>query len=215
MAETRPSTLLRSGFPVTDPAPDFALWFPSAASEARPEAVGSVAVEIRRGKPATVRSRPSDAGHGKLPGAAIFSESSGLEFGSVVHDLLAGIEWLPADLPKDAPAVVGKFLQHPEVKALFVRPSSEAVVWRERAVGWNAGGTLVSAQMDRVVIEPGEIVVVDFKTDQGDPEEIAGRYASQMRAYLGILAAWSGGRHSLRAVVATVRTPSVIKIPPK
>jgi len=213
MAETKPSSLLRAGFPELDPPQDFAGWFPSTPIEER-EALQEPAIRVppqRRTGP--VRSRPSDSGHGILPGAAIFSESSGLGFGSLVHDFLAGIEWLPAALPADTPAMVVAFLECPEVQALFRRPSPAAIVWRERAVAWNSGGAIVSAQMDRVVIGEGEIVVIDFKTDQGEPAAIAARYASQMQAYLKILAAWSDGRHRLRAVVATVRTPAVIEIP--
>ena len=73
--------------------------------------------------------------------------------------------------------------------------------------------------MDRVVVTPpcsktgiGRILLVDFKTDQGEPEEIASRYKAQLDIYARILAVWSGGRHEIAAAVATVRKPALVRV---
>jgi ATP-dependent exoDNAse (exonuclease V) beta subunit len=73
--------------------------------------------------------------------------------------------------------------------------------------------------MDRVVVTPatgkngkGRILLVDFKTDQGEPEAIAGRYKAQIGIYARILALWSGGRHDIIGTVATVRQPALVRV---
>lgn len=150
-----------------------------------------------------------------MPGNAIFSESGGLGFGSRVHEILGAMEWLPAVLPAGAPPEIVEFLAHREVRPLFTRPSDDAVVWRERAVAWKSGSTVISAQMDRVIVTSDRLVVVDFKTDQGDPARIAERYTPQLRAYLKILRAWDGGQRKAQALIATVRVPAVIEVAPE
>lgn len=208
-AQPTPSELLAAALP--DLAAPPADWFTGtvALSRSSPGTARPGERPVRRNaEPA--RSRPSDRGHAFLPGAAIFSESGGLDFGSRVHEALAEIEWLPAP---NAPDCLLAFLSHPEVAALFTRPEAGADVWRERAVACSLGGRLLSAQMDRVIVTAHEIVLVDFKTDQGDPAEIASRYRAQMHDYISILEAWSAGRHAIRAVIATVRHPAVIPVP--
>ncbi len=215
---TKPSELL--GIPFSDEsAPsDPATWFEIRGG--RPGAPGEKAPVGRKPRRRVAdgeRSRPSDSGHGILPGAAIFSEAGGLKFGSDVHETLAKIEWLPTGL--DLSPILSAFLEMPAVADLFRPPGVGAEVWRERSIACHLGGRQISAQMDRVIIMPpkggamGSILLVDFKTDQGDPTEIAARYHAQMRDYLAILGVWSGGRHSLRGVVATVRQPAVIEVP--
>jgi len=110
-----------------------------------------------------------------------------------------------------------KFLAAPDVAPVFERPSPDSEVWRERSVACRLDGTTYSAQMDRVVVTPpgkngGTILLVDFKTDQGAPAEIAERYRAQLEIYTRILAEWSGGRHVIRAAVATVRTPALVRV---
>lgn len=213
MSEQKPPTpaeLLAPGLPESGSPP--AEWFAAIGrSPASAPAPNENSPQIRTRAIELARSRPSDSGHAFLPGAAIFSDSGGLDFGSLVHDALAAIEWLPA---VDAPKSVESFLAHDDVLPLFTKPPGFVELWRERAVTAKVDGRIVSAQMDRVIVTEREIVLIDFKTDQGEPSEIAGRYHGQMHAYLAILEAWSRGRHSIRAVIATVRTPAVVPIPP-
>lgn len=157
-------------------------------------------------------------------GTALFAESSGLSLGTEVHEALAEIEWfpfqpLPASLSPAAHEVLRKFLSAPEIAPVFEQPSPDSEVWRERSVACRLDGVNYSAQMDRVIVTPpakntgrGKILLVDFKTDQGEPAEIAVRYKSQLEIYAKILAVWSEGRHEIAAAVATVRTPSLITV---
>ncbi|MFA7233874.1 MAG: hypothetical protein WC076_07165 [Terrimicrobiaceae bacterium] len=225
-AEAKPSILLARGFPPEPASPDFAGWF-----EAIPlrdvEACAVVAPPPRSPVPSvgsSERARPSDPGHGSLPGAALFSESAGLAFGTAVHEALSGIEWfpcaaLPASLSPAAAEILHHFLATPEIAPVFERPSQKSEVWRERSVACRLEGTIYSGQMDRVVVTPpasktrkGRILLVDFKTDQGEPAEIALRHKAQLEIYARILAAWSGGRHEIVAAVATVRKPALVRI---
>lgn len=224
-AEAKPSVLLSRGFSAAPPATDFSKWF--EALPLQNADAGRAAAPPRRmdHRPAgSSRARPSDAGHGSLPGAALFSESAGLAFGSVIHEALAGIEWfpcplLPTSLAAEAGKILLQFLACPEIAPVFERPAENSEVWRERSVACRLDDTIYSAQMDRVVVTPpasktekGRILLVDFKTDQGEPDEIASRYKAQLEIYARILAAWSGGRHDIAAAVATVRKPALVRV---
>lgn len=155
-------------------------------------------------------------------GAALFGESSGLNFGTQVHEALASIEWLPAQTAQawgpPLQEVLQNFLSHPDIAAVFRRPSPQAEVWRERSIACRLDGTTYSAQMDRVVLTPaisgqkGTIHLVDFKTDQGEPDQIAGRYKSQIEIYAKILAIWSAGQHEIIGSVATIRKPALVRV---
>ena len=224
-AEAKPSVLLSQGFLAEPASQHFAAWFETVP--VRREDRGTVvAPTLRRPSPpvGSTRARPSDTGHGWLPGAALFSESAGLAFGTEIHEALAAIEWgpcaaLPSTLSPEAEKILGQFLAAPEIAPVFERPSESSEVWRERSVACRLDGTIYSAQMDRVVVTPpasktgmGRILLVDFKTDQGQPEEIASRYKAQLVIYARILAAWSGGRHEIAAAVATVRKPALVRV---
>ena len=216
--EAKPSALLLRGFPLGSGTPDFSRWFESIAlkpATAAPDAPVSAPVHPRpKGGP--LRARPSDSGHGSLPGAALFSESAGLTFGTEVHEALAEIEWFPCPA---AAGILRTFLAAPEIAEVFERPTPRSEVWRERSIACRLDGTTYTAQMDRVVITPpasksakGRIFLIDFKTDQGEPAEIALRYKSQLEIYARILGVWSGGRHEITAAVATIRKPALVRI---
>lgn len=224
-AEAKPSVLLSRGFPADSAAPDFSTWFEALPLQGA-DASRAAALPCRLDpRPAgSSRARPSDAGHGSLPGAALFSESAGLALGTEVHEALAGIEWfpcpsMPSNLSPGAEKILGQFLAAPEIAPVFERPAGNSEVWRERSVACRLDDTIYSAQMDRVVVTPraskaekGRILLVDFKTDQGEPDEIASRYKAQLEIYARILAAWSGGRHDIVAAVATIRNPALVRV---
>lgn len=219
---TKPSALLARGFPADPPEPDFSQWFAQVPVRKKSPAGTPMRAPLPPPSTGPSRARPSDEGHGTLPGTALFSESAGLSLGTEVHEALAEITWFPApplspSLSPVAREVLQRFLAAPDVAPVFERPSPDSEVWRERSVACRLDGTTYSAQMDRVVVTPpgkkeGSILLVDFKTDQGDPAEIAERYRTQLEIYTRILAEWSGGRHVIRAAVATVRTPALITV---
>ncbi|MFZ4775084.1 MAG: hypothetical protein ACOYM3_06965 [Terrimicrobiaceae bacterium] len=223
--EAKPSVLLSRGFPGDPATPDFSGWFTKVPLRS-PAATAATSPSPPRPTPfpaGATRARPSDAGHSSLPGAALFAESAGLAFGTEVHEALAEIEWFPikslaSPLSPTARGILELFLGAPEIAPVFERPSPQSEAWRERSVACRLDDTTYSAQMDRVVVTPpgggkkGQILLVDFKTDQGDPDEIAARYRPQLEIYARILAAWSGGEHEIIAAVATVRKPALVRV---
>lgn len=223
--DAKPSALLLRGFPPDSGTPDFTRWFEAIALKpplAAPGVPAAAPVQARP-KGAPLRARPSDSGHGSLPGAALFSESAGLTFGTEVHEALAEIEWFPcpalSSLSPAAAGILRAFLAAPEIAEVFERPTPRSEVWRERSIACRLDGTTYTAQMDRVVITPpasksakGRIFLIDFKTDQGEPADIAVRYKPQMEIYARILGVWSGGRHEIVAAVATIRKPALVRI---
>jgi ATP-dependent helicase/nuclease subunit A len=80
-------------------------------------------------------------------------------------------------------------LQHPTFAPLF-GPGSRAEV---RVVGELAGerGTMVlSGQVDRLVVTPAEVLVLDYKTNRPPPSaegDVAEIYLRQMAAYRAVL----------------------------
>jgi hypothetical protein len=122
-------------------------------------------------------------------------------------------------LSPGAEKILLQFLADPGIAPVFERPSAGSEVWRERPVAGRLDGITYSAQMDRVVVTPpyskmekGRILIVDFKTDQGEPEEIASRYKAQLEIYASLLAEWSGGRHDIAAAVVTIRKPALVRV---
>lgn len=224
MPEITPSDFLAAGFPTVSEDPDFSSWFAHFAPARKPSTSKPLSNPKVTQFKTIARSRPSDAGHGMLSGAAFFSEFGGLSLGSEVHRLLSAIEWLPPDtLPVShspiAQDLVETFLQHSETRKIFERPAIDSIVWRERSVACRLNNITISAQMDRVVIQPpkdsnskGKILLVDFKTDKGNPNDIAKRYTAQMQAYVKILEAWSQGNYEITAAIATIRMPAIIII---
>ena len=211
---------LARAFDSLPPAQPHEEWFPAAGQET-PNVLPSSVVQPRTRTSSMARLRPSDQGHGSLVGASLFSQTGGLSVGSDVHDFLEAIEWHSSDFTKfptsEAERLAIAFLQSEAGLVAFRRPSATSIVWRERAVACYLEGSFVSAQMDRVMITPpteelGEIFLIDFKTDQGPPDQIAARYLKQMETYVKILMAWSGGKHRVQAAIATIRTPMLIPV---
>ena len=131
----------------------------------------------------------------------------GLRFrrGRLIHALLQTLPELPADArPKAAAAFLARpvhgldaasreaiatetlaVLDHPGFAELF-GPASRAEV---PLVG-TLGGRTISAQVDRLVVTPDAVLVVDFKTNRpppADPSAVPAVYLQQMAAYRAAL----------------------------
>lgn len=51
-------------------------------------------------------------------------------------------------------------------------------------------GTVINGRVDRLVVTPERVLVIDYKTDQpapDDPEDVADTYVAQMAAYWAVL----------------------------
>jgi len=73
---------------------------------------------------------------------------------------------------------------------------------------------LVSGQLDRLVVTPGEILIVDFKTNQAPPglaAEAPPAYVRQLALYRAILSKLYP-QHRIRAALLWTETPESMEI---
>ncbi|MEO1322224.1 MAG: double-strand break repair helicase AddA [Pseudomonadota bacterium] len=77
-------------------------------------------------------------------------------------------------------------IHHPDFHAIFAKGGrSEAAI-----VGTLPGGQLVNGRVDRLIIRPDEVLIIDYKTDRPAPQsaaDIAPAYWVQMAAYRAVL----------------------------
>jgi ATP-dependent helicase/nuclease subunit A len=76
-------------------------------------------------------------------------------------------------------------MAHPALAAAF-GPASLA----EAPLAGRLGGRLVVGQVDRLLVEPGRVLVLDYKTNRpppSTPEEAPPAYLRQMAAYRAVL----------------------------
>lgn len=159
--------------------------------------------------------RPSGEKGGSFPAAQVFSleATAGADFGTVVHELLAEIEWCtPAESEKYVVAWRDRAvdeaareealscLRERDLAPMWVRPTAPRVeVWRERAFEVVLEGSVwVTGVFDRVVVERDEAgralraTVSDFKTDRLGEEvglaDAAARHAGQLNLYRKVVA---------------------------
>lgn len=96
------------------------------------------------------------------------------------------------------------FLGHPEVGAFF-RPAEQRTILNENEFAQSDGRLF---RMDRVIVDPAVVTVVDYKT--GDEQE---EYANQVRTYMNILHDIYPGR-LVRGVLAYVDRDVVKEVIP-
>jgi ATP-dependent helicase/nuclease subunit A len=97
-----------------------------------------------------------------------------------------------------------------EFAALF-GPQSRAEV----PVSGLVGGHVVSGQVDRLVVLPREVLVVDFKTNRpapSEPERVPALYLRQMAAYRGVLRLIYPGR-PIRCTLLWTEAPRLMPLP--
>ncbi|WP_431271163.1 PD-(D/E)XK nuclease family protein [Dankookia sp. P2] len=143
---------------------------------------------------------PAAAPHGNAdPGGRRFRR------GRVIHALLQHLPDRPA---AEREAAARRFLARPghglseaeqaetaaEVLALLAAPEAAAAFapgsLAEAPIAGRVGGQLVAGQVDRLVVTPDRVVVLDFKTNRPPPAEagqVPGLYLRQMAAYRAVL----------------------------
>ncbi|MBR0674391.1 PD-(D/E)XK nuclease family protein, partial [Neoroseomonas soli] len=147
----------------------------------------------------------------------------GLRFrrGRLVHALL---QHLPDHLPATREATARRFLARPghgldeaeqdavlaEVTALLAEPLVAAALGpgslAEAPLAGRVGGRLIAGQVDRLLVEPERVLVLDYKTNRPPPAEaaqVAPLYLRQMAAYRALLRAAFPGRRVDCALVWT------------
>ncbi len=197
-------------------------WFASS-NRAEPKQLGSPVVSaplgelLREFQPLAKRMTPSGEEDFQVKGSVLFGEGRepGRRLGSLVHELLALVEWWNAksgfkelelrwkaagllrgeEIEKTAVAMVRDVLRS-EASCAFSRPSPDAEVWRERPFDLIHDGGWISGVFDRVVVRPDSVRLIDFKTDEVADEaaleaKVAG-YRPQIVLYRQALARLTG-----------------------
>jgi ATP-dependent helicase/nuclease subunit A len=147
----------------------------------------------------------------------------GLRFrrGRLVHALL---QHLPDHPPGARADVARRFLARPghgldgadqaavlaEVTALLDAPLVAAALapgsLSEAPLAGRVGGRLIAGQVDRLLVEPDRVLVLDYKTNRPPPQDVAAvapLYLRQMAAYRALLRAAFPGRRVECALVWT------------
>jgi ATP-dependent helicase/nuclease subunit A len=97
------------------------------------------------------------------------------------------------------------------VRAALASPTVRQIVeggryWREVYVGTPIGETVVEGFVDLLGETADGLVVVDYKTDAGDPDELVARYRGQLAAYAAAVGA-AAGRPVVRALLVCCGRP--------
>ena len=106
--------------------------------------------------------------------------------------------------------LVIEVVSHPDWSELF-GPTALAEV----PLAATVGGQVIAGTADRLLIEPGRVLVADFKTARRPPvslEEVPLSTLRQMAAYAAALAVIYPGRR-IEAAVLYTQTPQLIAIP--
>ncbi|MDE2582109.1 MAG: PD-(D/E)XK nuclease family protein, partial [Rhodospirillales bacterium] len=107
-------------------------------------------------------------------------------------------------------AEVMAILEHPDMAPLF-GPDSRAEVPLSGVVD----GLVVGGLVDRLAVLPGEVLVVDYKTNRrppADPARAPVAYLRQMAAYAGVLRQAFPGR-AVRAFLVWTEQGAVMELP--
>lgn len=105
-------------------------------------------------------------------------------------------------------------LEDPEMKALFA-PGGRA---EAAVIGTSPDlpeGTVINGRVDRLVVTPDQVLVIDYKTDQPAPDDAGGvveSYILQMAAYRAVLATAYPGREVV-AVLCWTDGPKMMRLP--
>jgi ATP-dependent helicase/nuclease subunit A len=218
---------------------------PATGSAAAPAAAASVALPAWLRTPAAPETaadillRPSertdDEGVRAPPGEAAEARARALQRGSLVHRLLQSLPELMPEQRREAAlrylrrsagawtddereALVAEALaliEAPRFAALFAPGSRPEVSIAGRLERPGRPPALVSGQIDRLVVTPEEILIVDYKTNHAPPRSVATvppPYLRQLALYRAVLARLYPNR-PIRAALVWTETPEMMEIP--
>ncbi|MET0722046.1 MAG: double-strand break repair helicase AddA, partial [Tardiphaga sp.] len=217
---------------------------PETGVAAAPEAVAPVELPpwLRLSAPAEPRqanflrpSDPADADHGLKPGESDADRTRARQRGTLVHRLLQSLPDLAADRRLDA---ASRYLARnadkwsdddraalvTQVLALIddarfaevFAPRSRAEVSIVGRLTRRGQPLLVSGQIDRLVVTPSEVLIVDYKTNHAPPRtpaEAPDAYVRQLALYRAVLAKLYPDR-PIRAALLWTETPEIMELLP-
>ncbi len=173
---------------------------------------------LREFQPLAKRVTPSGEEDFQVKGSVLFSEGRepGRRLGSLVHELLALVEWWDAKssmaelesrcqaagllrgeaIESTAVSMVRGVLASKAAMYAFAKPAADAEAWRERPFDLIHEGSWISGIFDRVVVQRDSVRLIDFKTDDvadetALQEKVAG-YRPQIVLYRQALARLTG-----------------------
>lgn len=115
--------------------------------------------------------------------------------------------------PKDAAQIASEtlaVLDHADFAPLFA-PGSRAEV----AIAGTVAGMAVRGQIDRLVVTPGKVMIIDYKTNRPPPDTVAGVapvYLAQMAAYRALLQSLHPDR-PVRCALLWTDGPRLMELP--
>lgn len=208
--------------------------------EAPCETIGAL---LRKVQPLARRLTPSEEESFRVTGEVLFAagREKGRNFGSLVHNLLAEIEWSDGadektlrelwsargfDLENGFVEAAGQVLALASSEStahVFHRPRSSVTLWRERAFDLLHKDEWVSGVMDRVVIERDSsgtatsAWLIDFKTDSVEnDDQLRGKvegYTPQLTFYRTAISTLTGlGLNFICASLVFTRLKREVKI---
>lgn len=220
-----------------DPAP-FAGERPAApaAAPAPPPWLDEAA---REEPPATAWASPSQAAsRSRIPAPSPLSRPGGLDRfrrGDVIHRLLQLLPDVPsADWPATAERLLARepdltdrqraemigaalgVLRHPDFAEVF-GPGSRAEVALAGSARALPEGLAISGRVDRLVVTPERVTVIDYKTNRPAPpsiEQADPAYVAQLAIYAAVLGEVFPGR-DIRAAVVWTDGPKLMPVPEK
>ncbi|WP_022720001.1 double-strand break repair helicase AddA [Rhodopseudomonas sp. B29] len=121
-------------------------------------------------------------------------------------------DWDPADRDALAGQVLG-LLNDPRFAAVFA-PGSRAEVPIIGRLRYRGAPVVVSGQIDRLVVTPSEVLIVDYKTNQSPPRseaEVPPAYRRQLARYRAVLARLYPPR-IVRAALLWTEAPEIMEL---
>ena len=182
--------------------------------------------------------RPSDPaddeGHGVRSGESLQLRTRALQRGTLAHRLLQSLPDIPSGHRRTAAlkylarnadgwtdsdreslaAQVLALIEDARFAAVFA-PGSRAEVPIVGRLLQRGQPVLVSGQIDRLVVTPSEVLIVDYKTNHAPPQSVAEAptaYVRQLALYRTVLAKLYPGR-PIRAALLWTETPEIMEIP--
>ena len=210
-------------------------WTPAPVAEVAGERDGPPApawLETPVPKPlrAATRLAPSDLpGDKVLPGEALLDGETARRRGTAIHALLEHLPRLPEaeweartpailhglTLPGERPGLLAearRVLQTPALQHVFAPGTLAEVPF---ALPATATRPAIFGTLDRVVLSPGEVLIVDHKTNAAipaRPEDTPPGLLAQMGAYLvAAQAIWPD--HTIRGAILWTKGPELMALP--
>jgi ATP-dependent helicase/nuclease subunit A len=224
---SRPEDVAAAASAAVTPVPTAKVALPSwLQTSATPEA------------PANHLLRPSDPaedpGHRIRTGESILERARALQRGTLVHRLLQSLPDVAGERRRDAALLylgrnaadwndtqcealtdsVIKLIADPRFSEVFAPGSRAEVSIVGRLELRGRPKALVSGQIDRLVVTPAEVLIVDFKTNHAPParaDEAPPSYVRQLALYRAVLARLYPGR-TIRAALLWTETPELMEL---